>query len=373
MRGDNKIIAWVIVVILTLNICLPIYATPVVTPSGQNLSSTTQTQLRSIESEVKDALDHTTSYILNKVKKPTVGSIGGEWAVLGLARRGVDVPKTYYEDYYKCVVEKIKQEEAKATRKWGLKVTETQRLAIALTAIGKDPMHVAGIDLIEYSWNKEKKMSDLPKAHQGLGDRQGLNELVFGLITIDLKQSTRPKDATISRNSIIEKILKDYRTKDGGFSLSKNGAKADMDMTAMTLQALAPYYNQKNYEYVTKAVDKALKLLSQKQSKSGGFISEYGLVLGEGIETSESTAQVIVALCSLGIDPQKDARFIKNGKSPIDALMEYYVSGGGFRHLRDGKIDQMATEQAYYALVAYERLLKGQTSLYDMTDIKVYK
>ena len=53
--------------------------------------------------------------------------------------------------------------------------------------------------------------------------------------------------------------------------------------------------------------------------------------------------------------------------------MEYYVSGGGFRHLRDGKIDQMATEQAYYALVAYERLLKGQTSLYDMTDIKVYK
>ena len=34
---------------------------------------------------------------------PQVGSIGGEWAVLGLARSGYDVPDSYYQDYYATV------------------------------------------------------------------------------------------------------------------------------------------------------------------------------------------------------------------------------------------------------------------------------
>ena len=38
---------------------------------------------------------------------------------------------------------------------------------------------------------------------------------------------------------------------------------------------------------------------------------------------------------------------------------------------QDGKKEpnQMATEQAYYALTAYERFTGGKTRLYDMTDV----
>ena len=79
--------------------------------------------------------------------------------------------------------------------------------------------------------------------------------------------------------------------------------------------------------------------------------------------------QVIVALTALEIDPDQDERFIKNGVSVWDALLTYYIPGGGFRHVLDGDLDGMSTEQGYYAMTAYYRMLEKKTSLYDMTDI----
>ena len=58
-----------------------------------------------------------------------------------------------------------------------------------------------------------------------------------------------------------------------------------------------------------------------------------------------------------------------HGNSVIDALLRYYVKGGGFKHIMDSELDGMATEQAYYALTAYYRFLDGKTNLYDMTDV----
>ena len=143
-------------------------------------------------------------------------------------------------------------------------------------------------------------------------------------------------------------------------------------MTGMALQSLAKYYLHEGETAVyavdvNPAVDAALDLLSQMQFDDGS----YGTFDGSGniVPTSESISQVVTALCALGIDPETDERFIKNGCSAIDALMDYYVEGGGFRHLLDHDRDGMATEQAYYALVAYDRLLSGKTRLYDMTDV----
>ena len=83
---------------------------------------------------------------------------------------------------------------------------------------------------------------------------------------------------------------------------------------------------------------------------------------------SESTSQVIVALCSLGINPDTDKRFIKNGKSPVDILLSYYV-GNGFSHTKGSSYNQMATEQCFYGLVAYYRLCNNKNFLYNMTDV----
>ena len=92
----------------------------------------------------------------------------------------------------------------------------------------------------------------------------------------------------LTREKLIETIL-GAALEDGGWTLS--GTKADPDMTAMAIQALAPYY--KTNETVKAAVDKALEALSALQRNDGGFGS-WGTV------NSESCAQVIVALTALG-------------------------------------------------------------------------
>ena len=98
------------------------------------------------------------------------------------------------------------------------------------------------------------------------------------------------------------------------------------------------------------------------QEEDGSFASIDG-------PSSESIAQVIVALTALEIDPDQDARFMKNGNSVWDALLSYYIPGGGFRHIPEGELDGMSTEQGYYAMTAYYRMLEKKTSLYNMTDI----
>ena len=147
--------------------------------------------------------------------------------------------------------------------------------------------------------------------------RQGINGWIWGLITLDSMSYEVPEGAYYTRDDIIVEIIKQQLT-DGGFALS--GKTADADITAMALQALAPYYNsEKSYTYtqrvnkkkVTKAVyqivDEALECLSKQQLDTGDFASW-------GTENVESTDQVVVALCSLGIDPLTDKRFMKKRK-----------------------------------------------------------
>ena len=110
--------------------------------------------------------------------------------------------------------------------------------------------------------------------------------------------------------------------------------------------------------------EKLIQVILDAQLNDGGFGS-WGTV------NSESCAQVIVALTALGLDPTCDSRFVKNGKTPLDALAGFFVDGGGFKHVADKGRDGMATEQGYYALASYYRFLNGQTSLYDMSDVTV--
>ena len=284
----------------------------------------------------------TTGDYLAGLGTPTVGSIGGEWAVLGLARSGRSVPEGYYENVVKYVQENIDGNE----RLHRTKSTENSRVILALTAMGKDVTNVGGHNLLAGL----DEMAYIQK--------QGINGSIWALIALDSHDYAASGDVT--RDKLVQAIL-DSELAGGGWAL--NGDAADVDMTAMAIQALAPYYKTK--DAVKTAVDRALELLSTMQLATGGFGSW-------GSENSESCAQVIVALTSLGINPTEDARFIKGGLNPVDALCGYYVAGGGFSHTADGEgRSGMATEQGYYALAAYYRLLNGQTSLYDMSDVTI--
>ncbi len=286
---------------------------------------------------------------MEKLGTPSVGPIGGEWMVIGLARSGRTVPGE--EDYYQKALEYIKGSIDQETgRLHKAKSTDNSRMILALTAIGKNAMDIDGINLL-----------------QGLSDMdfvkyQGNNGPIWALLALDCGNYPAPEGGTTTRQALIDEILS-VQTSDGGWAIT--GDKADSDMTGMALTALAPYYESD--DLVRAAVDKAVARLSEMQDADGGFSTSYGD--GNMVATSESISQVVTALSALGINADTDERFIKNGSSAIDALLRYEVSGGGFKHVMDGKIDGMGTEQAYYALTAYYRLLSGKTSLYDMTDV----
>lgn len=227
--------------------------------------------------------------------------------------------------------------------------TENSRLILALTAMGKDVTHVAGRNLLDGL----DSMSFITK--------QSVNGPVWALLALD--SHDYPVSGDVTREKLARAIL-DTQREDGSWPVIASSQVPDVDMTAMAIQALAPYYENAQ---VRAAVDAALTFLAGVQNADGTFSEIPGTDA-----SAESTAQVIVALTALGIDPTADSRFVKSGVSVVDALCGFYVTGGGFRHLMDdADVDGMATEQGYYALAAYYRLTAGKTSLYDMSDVTI--
>ena len=291
----------------------------------------------------------TTGDYMEALGTPSVGSTGGEWMVIGLARSDRNVPGV--ENYYKKVLEYVAENiDPETGRLHKAKSTDNSRIIIALTAIGRDVTNVGGYDLLQ-------GLSDLEFVKY-----QGNNGPIWALLALDSGNYPVPTGGTVTRQALIDEILR-VQTSDGGWTVS--GDKADSDMTGMALTALAPYYT-KDLK-VQEAIDKAIARLSEMQDEDGGYSTSYDGTTK--IATSESISQVVTALSALGINADTDPRFVKNGNSVIDALLRYYVKGGGFKHIMDGELDGMATEQAYYALTAYYRFLSGKTNLYDMTDI----
>lgn len=286
-------------------------------------------------------LNNTASMLLQKTTEPTYGSVGGEWLVLGMSKWGGELPEGWLDSYYEELELHLKNTNGVLDER---KYTEYCRVIIALTAMGKNPMDVAGYNLL------------LPLGDYEKTTFQGINGAIFALLALDSGNYEVPvnSDAGIqaTRDMYIDYIL-DRELESGGWSLT--GDEADVDITAMAIQALAKY--QEDSE-VKESTDRGLSVLSQCQTENGGFISY-------GAESCESIAQTIVALTELGI-PMDDERFVKKGNTLEDRLLDFMAEDKGFKHILEGDSDPMATEQAFYALVSLNRVNQGMTSLYKM-------
>ncbi|MCM3629921.1 DUF4430 domain-containing protein [Paenibacillus glycanilyticus] len=309
--------------------------------------------------EVQGQIKTTAAFLQKAVTDPVIASVGGEWTVLGLARSGIPVSDSYFSKYYSNVEQSVKEKQGKLH---SVKYTEYDRVILALTAIGKDVHNVAGYNLTK------------PLADYETVIKQGINGPIFALIALDSNGYSIPTDASVKTQTTKE-LLVDFilsrEIESGGWALGEKPSEADPDITAMVLQAFAPYYASNTT--VKEAVDRGTAWLSKAQRADGGYASG-------GAVNSESASQVVVALTALGIDPHTDTRFVKNGHSVLNALLSYSASDGGFYHVKSGstgnggaqpgEVDLMATDQAFYALVAYDRFKSGIKRLYDMTDVQ---
>lgn len=300
--------------------------------------------------------------LLNEQFLENAGMSSGDWFPIGIGRLGYEGDYAAYLAVINDSIAKRYDEEFKLNK---IKATEWHRISLAVLAVGGDPTTIGldkSIDLIaDGTYNRSKTM-DIGK--------QGINGLTWGLLTLDSMRYKIPKDAADSREDIIERILA-AQLEDGGFSLKT--PPSDTDITGMTLQALAPYYNsEKIYTYtreiddqkrevrVRDVVDEALELLANKE-----------------LDSSESIVQVIVALTALQIDPLSK-EFVKDDQTLFDLLKEFQQEDGGFIHsdtydeenptAQPNKSNSMASEQTLYGLTSMLRYYNDTRSLYDFRE-----
>ena len=311
--------------------------------------------------------------LLNDAFLALAGTTPGDWYPIGLGRLGITDNSAAY---LAVLRDRVEARYAQPGKLSSAKATEWHRIALAVLSMGGDPTAFGRdadgnpINLIADGTYDRGRTASL--------GRQGLNGWIWGLIALDSMRYEVPDGAYYTRDDILPEILR-QQLPDGGFALS--GTQSDPDMTAMALQALAPYYNsEKRYTYTKKStgaqvtvtvrdvVEEALACLSALQLDTGDFASW-------GTENVESTDQVTVALCSLGIDPLTDPRFIKNGNTLLDGILRYRMPDGGFVHaytydpdnptsLPD-RSNSMAGEQTLYTMAALWRQSQGMRTLYD--------
>ena len=287
------------------------------------------------------------------------------------------------------------------------KKTEYSRLILGMTAIGKDARNIEGYNIFDH-------LRDMDAI-----TRQGINGPTWVLIAYkcsdayadelpatdeEARQRYPDIENPVSEEGLVEYLL-NHQIGDGGWVLNEGiGSSSETDITAMTMQALWPYYSKpasersatenKYANQVAAAITRGMNRLTQLQTDNGAFTTINGSAL---VETSESTVQVIVAATMLGLDPADASNGLIKGNNQwaLSAMTQYYSDGsrvddgdrlygfegvpGGFAHTIGNAADDgsgaapgtrngIATQQGFYSLVAYKRLVEGKNGLYDMSE-----
>ena len=302
----------------------------------------------------EEYLNNILEYVKAETYNPSLGSTYGEWAVLAEARGNVSA-SVWYDKYLSNIAKSVASMNGKLDpTSTQTKHTEYSRVILALTALGEDATKFTGSNSTVYNLVEplfEKNGSTYRVSEQGN------NGTAFALIALDSGSYYKDATGTTARNAWINSLL-DAQISDGSWGIDADFPGSNVDMTAMVVQALAPYCSTN--ATVKAAVDKAVEWLSAEYQENG----DYG--------SSESAAQVIVALSALGIDAKTDSRFQHNGISVLSNFLSYAdPNSKGFLHDKqpNSTVNQMASEQAAYTLVAYDRHVNGSKRLYDMSDV----
>ncbi|MBW4827998.1 MAG: FIVAR domain-containing protein [Clostridiaceae bacterium] len=222
------------------------------------------------------------------------------------------------------------------------KVTGYEKIAISLTA--------AGLDARNVTLENGTKI-DLIKKIANFDNTETLNDYIWAILAYDSGNYPVSKENKWTRKDLIDYILRNQLS-DGSWSIdNKLGSQLDVITTATAISALAPY---KGDPEVEKALEKAVNALGRVKTKDYCFI--YGPY---NAETSESSSMVLIALASMGIDPNTDSRFSDSTKSVIDGQLSFVNEKNLFKHVKvfvDGHTPEsssVATERGFRALATY--------------------
>ena len=253
---------------------------------------------------------------IRRILPETAGSSAADWYAMTAVQRGFDC--SAYGNAVRAVLDSMDEPSA----------TSRERIALTYIACAGQP---------------SPQCTEILDASAG---RQGIMSWIFAL---HLMNNGVTSEKVTQLQTVRE--LAGRQAQDGGWSLT--GDSGDPDVTAMTLQALAPY---RDTPEAADAVARGVDYLAAAQLESGAYRSF-------GTENPESTAQVWIALCALDIDPLFDERFIQNGSTLLDGIMQFRLSPGCYAHEAGGAESSLAARQIFQALTAEKMLRRGNGSL----------
>ena len=299
-------------------------------PAGRNVAEQIHETAKSLQ-KIGNS-----KYLLEDEEIISAGDSTGDWIAITLAL-------SQREDTYDAYLKRLTSYVSKTYEKEGylhkVKATEYHRISLAMLALGGNPAAIqVGEQTIDLVADGTYRFVG------GTPGLQGANGLIYALLVLDAMQYQIPQQEEYTREDIICELLEFHKAGEG-FCLDRS-LESDIDITAMALQALAPYRGDQKIETV---IQDSLSWLSGKMTENGGF-SSYGN------ENAECCAQVILALCALGIDPVESDMFQKK-QNLLEGLDDFRLKNGMYCHGKeDGKENLMATYQALLALEAVEAL-----------------
>ncbi|PIC68066.1 hypothetical protein CSV78_04560 [Sporosarcina sp. P16a] len=213
--------------------------------------------------------------------------------------------------------------------------TDHIRYIFGLLAVGKDPTT---------AWETNRNLyAELAAQQKADGSIGPINKHAWAMLALDTGMKRGQDVGTWNaeaKEKALQHLLKQEKEK-GGFSLSLNVQdKADPDMTAMVLLALANYQDD---SAVNTAIERAKHVLREQQLDTAGW--------GAWGENSNSIATVISGLVASGEDVTS-IEWQKDGKSPVDALSKFQMKNGAFAFTlpADKWVNTIAVEQSLIAL-----------------------
>ena len=210
--------------------------------------------------------------------------------------------------------------------------TNLQRFILALTAVGKTE---EAAELVQ-----TMATSDISTTY--------VNGQAFALLSYESGAYDAPANALETEAELVAKLLSAQQAS-GGWTWKGAAEGDDPDTTAMVITALASRVSDAS---VKAAVDKGLEALRAMQHEDGGFRASGDAA--DGPINVSSTSCVVVALCALGADPAA-SMVTESGATPLSALLSQATSDlSGFVY--NGAANDLATEQGFRALVAYQGL-----------------
>lgn len=165
---------------------------------------------------------------------------------------------------------------------------------------------------------------------------EGTDTVAYALLALD---ALHVSDATMrsSGSKVTRTQLKANLVAAANAYASSSGP--DISLSGLVIQALGPYYRDKDTAVVA-AVNDLLSKVSSLQAADGSFK-----------DSVVATGQLLTGLCALGIDPTDTGSYFKY--NVYEGLLTFINSDGGFGLTAAGTSTASATNYGRIALVAY--------------------